>query len=521
MFAFIASAWRARPGATFAVLCLALAPAAAQQDAGSHDHSQHDHAQQGQSQQDHSQHDHSQHGPTDTTHSQHDHANHKPAAKKKKTPAVNEHAGHGGHTVHQGARHTKRNDTADPATHNHGGGGPQTAQHGEHGGMKGFLGPYAMCREGSGTSWVPDTTPHEGIHNQIGEWSTMWHGYLNLIYDHQGGPRGADKTFVNGMVMGMAQRPVGDGTLGLRAMLSPDPFMGKSGYPLLLASGETANGQTHLIDRQHPHDLFMELAATYSRNLSASSSVFVYAGLPGEPALGPPAFMHRTSGVDIPEAPISHHWLDSTHITFGVVTAGLIVDKWKLEASAFRGREPDQYRYDIEAPKLDSFSARFSWNPIRELSMQVSWGRLHSPEQLAPNVDEDRVTASAIYTQPFGDDNIWSTTVAWGRKILRPGQTLDGYLLESAVVFKKTYTLFARAERLAETELHEDIPALDGQVLMVNKLSVGGIYDFYRTDHVKFGIGALISKYALPGSLKPAYGSDPTSAMVFIRLKVI
>jgi hypothetical protein len=231
--------------------------------------------------------------------------------------------------------------------------------------------------------------------------------------------------------------------------------------------------------------------------------------------------MHRTSGADMPEAPITHHWLDSTHITFGVVTAGLIVDNWKIEASAFRGREPDQYRYDIEAPKLDSFSARLSWNPIRELSMQVSWGRLNSPEQLAPTVDEDRVTASAIYTQPFGVDNIWSTTAAWGRKILRPGETLDGYLLESALVLKKTYTLFARAERVAETELHEAVPGLEGQILMVNKLSVGGIYDFYRTEHVKFGIGGLVSKYALPSELKPFYGSDPTSAMVFMRLKVI
>ena len=514
MFAFIASAWRARPGATFAVLCLALAPAAAQQDAGSHDHSQHDHAQQGQSQQDHSQHDHSQHGPTDTTHSQHDHANHKPAAKKKKTPAVNEHAGHGGHTVHQGARHTKRNDTADPATHNHSG-GMQTAHHGEHAVMKGFLGPYAMNREGSGTSWVPDTTPHEGIHNQIGEWSTMWHGYLNLIYDHQGGPRGADKTFVNGMVMGMAQRPVGDGTLGLRAMLSPDPFMGKSGYPLLLASGETANGQTHLIDRQHPHDLFMELAGTYSRNLSASSSVFVYAGLPGEPALGPPAFMHRTSGVDIPEAPTTHHWLDSTHITFGVVTAGLIVDKWKLEASAFRGREPDQYRYDIEAPKLDSFSGRISWNPIRELSLQASWGRLHSPEQLEPEVNEDRFTTSAVYTQPFGDGNLWSTTLAWGRKMNRPGNTLHGLILESAVILQKAYTLFARGEHVQEDEL-----TATGAVYTVDKLSVGGIWDFFSADHAKVGVGALVSFYGLPSDLRPLYGRNPTSTMVFGRIKI-
>jgi hypothetical protein len=192
------------------------------------------------------------------------------------------------------------------------------------------------------------------------------------------------------MFMAMAQRPLGDGTFGLRAMLAPDPFMGKNGYPLLFATGETADGRTHLIDRQHPHELFMELATTYSYDFAKNSSVYIYAGLPGEPALGPSTFMHRTSGMDIPEAPISHHWLDSTHITFGVVTAGIVLNTWKIEASAFRGREPDQYRYDIEAPKLDSYSARISWNPIRELSFQVSWGHLKSPEQLEPDKNEDR-----------------------------------------------------------------------------------------------------------------------------------
>jgi hypothetical protein len=510
----VCSSCRRGLGAFALTLSVLVSPAPAQQAAEPHDHSQHAVPPM----------DHSQHAMPPGDHSQHkmttpDHSGHQPAAGVEKKAASKKPGKkpdkHSGHPASHSTMH--HNSPGKQTAHSGHGGGA----HDDHGGMKGFLGPYAMTREGSGTSWVPDTSPHEGIHGKAGEWSTMWHGYLNLIYDHQGGPRGGDKTFTNGMVMGMAQRPLGDGTVGVRAMLSPDPFMGKSGYPLLLASGETADGRTHLIDRQHPHDLFMELAGTYSRNLNATSSVFVYAGLPGEPALGPPAFMHRTSGVDIPEAPITHHWLDSTHITFGVVTAGLIVDKWKMEASAFRGREPDQHRYDIEAPKLDSFSARLSWNPIRELSMQVSWGRLNSPEQLAPAVDEDRVTASAIYTQPFGNDNLWSTTAAWGRKILRPGQTLDGYMLESALMFQKTFTLFMRGERVAETELHEDIAALDGQILMVNKLSVGGIYDFYRTNHVKFGIGGLVSKYALPDVLKPLYGSDPTSGMVFLRLKVI
>jgi hypothetical protein len=321
------------------------------------------------------------------------------------------------------------------------------------------------------------------------------------------------------MLMVMGQRPLGDGTLGLRAMLSPEPFMGASGYPLLLAVGETADGRHHLVDRQHPHDLFMEMAATYSVNLSKTSSAFVYGGLPGEPALGPPAFMHRTSGMDNPEAPISHHWLDSTHITFGVVTAGVVIDNWKLEASAFRGREPDQYRYDIERPTLDSFAGRLSWNPNREWSLQVSYGHLNSPEQLAPAMNEDRLTASAIYTTSFGDGHLWSTTLAWGRKMLRPGDTLDAFLLESSVILKDNVTLFMRAERVAQNELMHDVPGLEGKTFIVNKASVGGIYDFIRTKHAKFGIGGLVSRYGLPDEVKAEYGRDLTSYMVFGRLK--
>ena len=177
-------------------------------------------------------------------------------------------------------------------------------------------------REASGTAWQPDTSVHEGVHSQLGAWSVMTHATLNLVYDDQSGPRGSDRSFASGMVMSMATRSFDDGgRLQLRAMLSPDPLMGRRGYPLLLATGETADGVTPLVDRQHPHDLFMELSARYDHP-AGPGSAFVYAGLPGEPAFGPPAFMHRLSILDSPEAPISHHWLDSTHIVFGVVTAG-------------------------------------------------------------------------------------------------------------------------------------------------------------------------------------------------------
>jgi hypothetical protein len=451
-----------------------------------------------------------------------DHNQHGVASGSKKAPKDDkEHGGHQ-HAMSKenkkdgGHKHTASGDKGGKHTSSHDTSHTGAVTHGDQHQMHGFLGPYPIQREGSGTSWLPDSTPHFGVHATYGDWQIMYHALFNLVYDHQGGPRGGDKTFVNGMFMGMAQRPLGEGTFGLRAMLSPDPFMGANGYPLIFATGETADGRTHLIDRQHPHDLFMELATTYSYDFNKNSSVYVYAGLPGEPALGPSAFMHRTSGMDIPEAPITHHWLDSTHITFGVLTAGVVLDTWKLEASAFKGREPDQYRYDIEAPKLDSYSARISWNPIRELSFQVSWGHLKSPEGLDPDKNEDRFTVSAIYTQPFGNDNIWSTTLAWGRKMMKPGDTLDGFILETAAIFQKKYTLFARAERVQENELLDLEPA---PVFAVNKLTAGGIYDFLRTDHAKFGVGGLVSFYGVPDALKPVYG-DPTSAMVFVRLKI-
>ncbi len=384
--------------------------------------------------------------------------------------------------------------------------------------MTGAFGPYAMSREASGTSWQPDSTPHEGVDFMAGDWMLMAHGYADFIYDKQGSGRGNDKAFSASMAMLMAQRPIGDsGTLGLRAMMSLDPLMGANGYPLLFATGETANGRDPLVDRQHPHDLFMELSASYAYALSDSSSVFVYGGLPGEPALGPSAFMHRFSGMDNPEAPITHHWLDSTHITYGVVTAGYVQGSWKFEGSAFRGREPDQHRYDIEGPKLDSVSARVTYNPAPNWSLQTSWGYLKSPEQLTPNVNENRITASATYTRPFGE-NIWATTFAWGRKMNNPGHDLDGFLLESEVVLDDTHTFFGRVERVAEDELFEGSSPLQGRVFTVDKISLGYIRDWKVAGHLKFGLGGLVSRYDYPAALNRAYG-DPTSFMVFLRLK--
>ncbi len=386
--------------------------------------------------------------------------------------------------------------------------------------MSAALGAYPMTREASGTAWQPDSSVHAGVHLAAGEWMVMSHALLNAVYDRQDGARGGSKTFVAGMLMSAATRvlPTQD-VVRLRAMLSPDPLMGASGYPLLLATGETANGRDPLVDRQHPHNLVMELSGSVSHPLGHDDSVYLYAGLPGEPAFGPPPFMHRLSILDSPEAPITHHWLDSTHITNGVLTLGLVHATFKFEASRFHGREPDQHRYDIEPGALDSTAARLSWNPVSTLALQISWARQISPEQLAPREDETRASISALYTVPLEGDRYWSTTGAYGYRRSSGGPPLRAYLLESAVKFSELWTLFGRLEHETNNEL-TGFDAQGGPVYAVGKTSLGAIRDLRLSTHVKVGLGALYAFNFLPASLTSLYGHDPAGMMVFARLKI-
>ena len=382
----------------------------------------------------------------------------------------------------------------------------------------GALGNYSMMRDASGTSWQPDSAPMDSIHGILGDWATMVHGYITAIYDHQGGPRGDDKSFSTSILMGMAQRSLGEGHLTLRGMISLDPLMGKSGYPLLLQTGETADGVHPLIDRQHPHDFLMELAGVYSTPLTADLSGFLYLGYPGEPAIGPPAFMHRFSAIDNPEAPLGHHWLDSTHITYGVATLGLTSGAWKIEGSLFNGREPDEHRWDFDPLRLDSASTRLSWNPTADWAFQVSYGFIKDPEQLEPDVSQHRVTASAIYNRKLEHGN-WQTTLAWGQNNQQPGPTSNAYLLESAISWY-AHTVFARVEDDQKNELFPAGDPLHGRMFEVSEFSLGYVYDIPVGEHFSLGFGAVGSLYALPSALDPAYGSDPSSYMLFVRVKL-
>jgi hypothetical protein len=369
--------------------------------------------------------------------------------------------------------------------------------------------------EGSGTSRLPQAEAMmPGIHFDIGGgWMGMAHGYAWGVYTDQTGPRGDDGVFVQSMAMLMAEKPFDWGRVQLRSMLSAEPLMGAQGYPNLFATGETANGAP-LIDRQHPHDLFMELAGRVDVNLAPGTTAFLYGGPVAEPALGPSAFMHRASARLNPEAPISHHWFDSTHITYGVVTAGMASKLWQVEASAFRGREPDEQRWDIETPKLDSWSVRATLNPSPFWALQVSHGWLKSPEPAHPLEDEARTTASVNYNSGSGI----AAMAAFSAKDRQPGETLTAWLGEVNWDITKRHTLFGRIENVANDELFPS-PAdpLHDVKFRVTKLQAGYAYTL-PAGPFGLSLGGTVAKFFKPGPLDVAYGGDPMGYTLFAKL---
>src|SRR4030095_6282542 len=245
----------------------------------------------------------------------------------------------------------------------------------------------SMGAMGSGTSWQPSSGPMYMHYWNKSDWLLMFHYNIVAGVNSQGGPRGVAKFESANWFMPMAYHKLGKGTLQLRAMFSAEPFtFPPEGSPLLFQTGETYKGQP-LIDKQHPHDLFMELSAQYTHPLDERATWFTYFAYPGEPALGPVAFMHRSSAAENPSATLSHHLQDSTHISFGVLTSGFTYRWFKLEGSLFNGREPDENRYDFDAHRWNSRSARLWFMPGRNWAMQISHGFLRSPESQEPEAD--------------------------------------------------------------------------------------------------------------------------------------
>jgi hypothetical protein len=391
-------------------------------------------------------------------------------------------------------------------------------------------------REASGTSWVPDESPMPGIVRTWREWELMLHGTAFAQFLYEPGDRhrtgGFSRRQVSSVNWGMAvaRRPVGAGRAGLRAALSAEPWtVADCGFLNLLATGETCEGDT-IHDRQHPHDLFMELAADYDRPLQGSLRWQIYAGLAGEPALGPAAFPHRLSAFANPVAPVSHHWLDSTHIAFGLVTTGLYQRRWKAEVSLFNGREPDQNRADLDLAALDSLSGRVSFMPTDRFALQVSAGRLREAEfefPPQPRSDVNRTTTSATYHRPLRNDGIWATTIAYGVNSGRefvPGGSFEAVthaaLAETTLALGTGHTWFARAELVGKPahDLHAHEYAT--RVFAVGKLQAGYVRYFAPWNGMAPGVGATAATSLLPSELAPRYfGRIAPGFGVFLTLR--
>lgn len=383
-----------------------------------------------------------------------------------------------------------------------------------------------MGRMASGTSWQPASTQMNMLHKTAGDWLLMFHYNAIVGVNSQGGPRGVTKFESANWMMPMAFRKVGPGTLELRGMFSFEPFtFAPGGSPLLFQTGETYKGRP-IIDAQHPHDLVMELSATYTVPLGDRATWFSYLGYPGEPALGPTAFMHRASASENPSAVLSHHLQDSSHITFGVFTSGFTYRWFKLEGSIFNGREPDENRYNFEAHPWNSRSARLSFAPNGNWSMQISHGLLRNPEALEPG-DVRRTTASISYNKPLSS-GYWATSFIWGRnRENHNGEifNLNGYVGESTINFQDKNYLYTRIESADKNQL---LRAEDRQLLgitdhhplfRIGAYAVGGARDLYTTNTLRMAIGGDVTLYSKPSILDPVYGNHPASYRVFLRLR--
>jgi hypothetical protein len=349
-------------------------------------------------------------------------------------------------------------------------------------------------QQSSGTSENPAAAPmHMGMTN-YDDWMLMWHGNAFISQVVQTGSRGYDQFFSTNWVMGMAQLPLAGGQFLLRTMISLEPLtVGKRGYPELFQSGEG------LIDRQHPHDLFMELAAEYAIDIGHKTVAYIYAAPVGDPALGPTAFPHRVSAAELPQAPLAHHLQDSTHIASSVLTIGAKQKQFGVAISGFHGREPDENRWDLDKGSLDSWSVRGTWDPTPNWTAQLSTGHLDNPEVDEPG-DVQRTTASVTHftARPDGD---WSSSVIWGWNRRSDGNT-SGLLAESVLRFNVSNYVTGRLEILKKDHFEGTIKAL----------TAGYTKDLFRTDELLGGVGGNVTFY-------DHRGDRPLSFYVFARLR--
>ena len=370
--------------------------------------------------------------------------------------------------------------------------------------------------ESSGTAWQPaSVTGYEWMWMESG-WELMAHGAIFIDYNQQGGPRGEGKAESVNWGMLMEQHRLGAGTILFRQMFSGESLTSPHpGFPELFQTGETYHGEP-LVDHQHPHNLFAELAAMYTLPLSEKISWELYGGPSAEPALGPVTYLHRASAAELPMAPLGHHLQDSTHTSFGVVTTGVVIDRVRVEASAFNGHEPNEQRWSIQLAPLDSWSTRASIAPGRNWAGEYSIGKLIHPEALEPG-DQWRQTASVEYNRPLARGN-WASTLVWGRvHKLASGTNLNSYLLESTLGFRDRNYLFSRLELVDKDELFPE--AATHPAYRIGAYTFGSARDLVHNRAWQLGLGADLTFYSKPAVLNAVYGANPVSFQIFLRMR--
>lgn len=377
----------------------------------------------------------------------------------------------------------------------------------------------------AGTSAQPNSTAEPMIMRMRGKWMLMLHGEAFLSALQQSGPRGYDKVFSTNWFMPMAQRHIGHGELTFRTMISLEPAtVTQRFYPLLFQQGETAFGKP-INDGQHPHDFIMELAALYDLRLGENALLSFYVAPVGDPAMGPSAYAHRASASEDPVASLGHHLQDSTHIADDVVTAGLAYKNARIEFSGFHGREPDEFRWDIDSGAIDSWSTRLTVQPGQNWSAQYSFAHLTSPEQLHVTEDVQRMTASVSYNRPMSRGS-WASTLLWGRnRALESGQVFSGYLAESTLQFAERNRVWGRIENVDRTnELllgkQPEPPGFEENFLArIQAYTVGYDHDFPLFSGLATALGGQVTFYGKPDFLTPLYGQHPVGAILFIRVR--
>ncbi|MFZ1941355.1 MAG: hypothetical protein WBA18_13205 [Terracidiphilus sp.] len=375
---------------------------------------------------------------------------------------------------------------------------------------------------GSGTSLEPDSSAPPMLMRMNGNWMEMLHGEVNVAEQQQTGPRGRDKLFSVNWAMLMAQRKKGRSEWTLRAMFSLEPatISGRY-YPELFQQGETAFGKV-IVDGQHPHDLFMELAAVYDIKLGERGLATLYAAPVGDPALGPEAFPHRMSAESDPLAPLAHHEQDSTHIAYDVATGGLTWDRVRVEASGFHGREPDENRWTIEVGALDSWSTRLTAALARDWIAQYSIGHLHSPEALHPTEDVLRQTASISVHHTWTAAEIDATAV-WGRNhTIGTDVNANGYLLEAEARLRARQSIWTRVENDDRTTdlLGASAPAEETVVGRVQATTGGYAHRVWHSDWSALELGAQGTLYTTPPRLLPYYGAHPAGVAAVLHWRI-